>query len=627
MVDQNIITVDSYTAMNLYDQGVYEELVDLHRDVLDAPFESARFYKNITRMLQTQRTELESRAPELIPKYDQMAQAAAVAGLPFLTDEAVLSLFENKPLDVMRSNFDAQEQLRIFLSGHYVMEERNALREKLRSALESSLQPLGSEASQQLSQPLDTVSKWLAYRNQILGPVSESDLLADKQFLAQDKNVKLLSSEQQAALFKLLAVYRWLHLSSLWQEGLEEHIVLRENGRLKILRNGVLEDLVQPSVFVSEERSVVGNKSNLPPTTLATKQTPIMEPVADYLDESTSFTKIDNKPTPDEREKELFATPSKTEHKSPELSNTEFIHSSPQTFKSTSPALVFNIEDEKEADKHRDKAGAPPVLEHVLRAFVDEVIKVKNLVFKDEVNQRRFIQLMVSRLKDVRGPLEVAEVLRKSIEVGGLGMPEEKASQVQTIMEEAKRDFEKRVKEKALNVPELVAEKLPTSSIKTTSAKPSFDEEAARAWREQMLREIQAQTQPAVAATSQPAPLPKPQLADVKAPPKVVGPLEELRSLSLVDFRRLGTTPQEALKKIKGKIDLLGENSIARRVEAVRAWKSSSLYQQYLRLGQESIEQGASVSVVVGNHQNLGDAVLTENEFTAIADFNSQLRF
>ncbi|KKT21790.1 MAG: hypothetical protein UW06_C0029G0001, partial [Parcubacteria group bacterium GW2011_GWE1_43_8] len=66
-----------------------------------------------------------------------------------------------------------------------------------------------------------------------------------------------------------------------------------------------------------------------------------------------------------------------------------------QTIKSIKPALIFNIEDEKEVDKHREKAGTPPVLEHVLRAFVDEIIATKNLVFRDEVNQRRFIQLMV----------------------------------------------------------------------------------------------------------------------------------------------------------------------------------------------------------------------------------------
>jgi len=299
-----------------------------------------------------------------------------------------------------------------------------------------------------------------------------------------------------------------------------------------------------------------------------------------------------------------------------------------QTIKSIKPALIFNIEDEKEVDKHREKAGTPPVLEHVLRAFVDEIIATKNLVFRDEVNQRRFIQLMVSRLKDVRGPLEIAEVLRKPAEAGGLGMTEEKADQVQGIMEEAKREFEIRVKNQSLKIPEPIAERpAQPAPVKVEPAKPSYDAAAAKAWRDQMLREIQAQGQPAtIVEGSQPA-VPKPQLADVKAPPKVVGPLDELRGLNLVDFRRLGSTAQEALQKVKGKIDLLGEMSVTRRVEAVRAWKSSLVYQQYLQLGRESIEQGKPISLVVSNHQTLGDQVLTEDEFTAIADFNAKLRF
>lgn len=305
---------------------------------------------------------------------------------------------------------------------------------------------------------------------------------------------------------------------------------------------------------------------------------------------------------------------------------TQVIHSTPQALKSAAPALIFDLEDEKEADKHRDKAGQPPVLEHTLRQYIDEVIKTRNLVFKDEINRRRFVQLMVSRLKDVRGVVEIAEALRKPVEAGGLGMSEDKAEQVQNIIEQAKKEFEARLKDQSLTIPEPIRESPPPPPPKVVSPQPTFDAAAAEAWRQQMLQQLAAQSQ-----TESPAPVQssavKPQLSDIKAPPRVVGPLEELRSLTLVDFRRLGDTPQEALQKIKNKIDLLGEHSVARKVEAVRAWKSSAVYQQYLRLGRESIEQGKSVSVIVANYQALGEPTLTEEEFNSIADFNAKLRF
>ncbi len=307
------------------------------------------------------------------------------------------------------------------------------------------------------------------------------------------------------------------------------------------------------------------------------------------------------------------------------------IHSTPQAIKSDKPALVFNLEDEKEVDKHRGKiknVEEKIILEKQIRAFIDEVIEKKNLIFRDDVNKRRFIQLMVSRLKDVRGSLEVAEVLSRAIEDGGLGMNEEKTEQVQEIIEAAKREFEEKRKNQQLPIPEPQTENLPRpEAVKVIPPRPITNTENTRQqWREQILKEIENQSSETITA-DRPVLSPKPQLVDVKAPPKVVGPLEELRTLSLVDFRRLGSTPQEALSKIKGKIDLLGENSITRRVEAVRAWKSSVVYQQYLRLGRESIEQGKTIGVIVGAHQAQGDSVLTEEEFNAIADFNAKLRF
>ena len=153
-----------------------------------------------------------------------------------------------------------------------------------------------------------------------------------------------------------------------------------------------------------------------------------------------------NKEILESRNVEIDATiKQKPELKKEESLSITPIVSPPQIIKSTKPALVFHIEDEKEADKFRalehvsTRVREQPVLEQVLRQFVDEVIAQKNLVFKDEVNKRRFIQLMVSRLKDVRGPLEIAEALRKPIEAGGLGMSDDKADQVQAIVEAAKQ--------------------------------------------------------------------------------------------------------------------------------------------------------------------------------------------
>lgn len=161
------------------------------------------------------------------------------------------------------------------------------------------------------------------------------------------------------------------------------------------------------------------------------------------------------------------------------------------------------------------------------------------------------------------------------------------------------------------------------------------------AWREEMLQEIARMAPPLPAGSvaskfaqpsagvgmPPPPPLPRPELRDITAPPRVLGPLEEIKSITLVDFHRLDASPVEALNKIRAKIELIGEASVGKRLEAVRAWQSSPLYQLYLKLGRVSIEQGKNVSQVVAEFEAAGQPTLSEAEFEAIADFNSKIRF
>lgn len=516
--------------------------------------------------------------------------------LPKLSETEVATLFEKNLLYIIKEEDDviSRIQYSVLIWGDFKGKIRKAILESIINSYEDFNGV--------------TVHDWVIdYENNIIP--EQRGAFSLENYLTRSKLVveKKLISDDKEILRKVLKLYDWLKQGG----SLPGEMVFSElrNRKTSFTRNIVSTENIMP---VSETKPILKEADQIKeevelvdkPREIITK--PVVKPVAS---ESLAPT-----------------TPAL-----PQINSNAFIHTAPQTFKSTKPALVFDMEDEKEADKHRDKAGTQPVLEHVIRQFVDEIIKDKNLIFKDEVNQRRFVQLMVSRLKDVRGPLEIAEALRKPIEAGGLGMPEEKADQVQTIVEAAKQDFEDKRKQGELKASLPAPVYTPEPVIKVQPPKPAFDPEAARIWREQMLREIQTQNQPvnlgAGLPASQQVATQRPQLVDVKAPPKVVGPLEELRSLTLIDFRRLGATPQEALQKIKGKIDLLGETSIGRKLEAVKAWKSSVVYQQYLRLGRESIEQGKHISAMVGSHQALGEPVLTENEFTAIADFNARLRF
>ena len=121
-------------------------------------------------------------------------------------------------------------------------------------------------------------------------------------------------------------------------------------------------------------------------------------------------------------------------------------------------------------------------------------------------------------------------------------------------------------------------------------------------------------------------PKPPGKVTDIKPVPKLIGPLEELKSLTLVDFRRLGTSPEEATAKVVAKITFLKQESIMRGTSAVDAWRSSPLNQLYLQVLNEALIGGVSPETVLTRSQG-GTSVLTLNEFHAIMELNKKLRF
>ena len=106
-------------------------------------------------------------------------------------------------------------------------------------------------------------------------------------------------------------------------------------------------------------------------------------------------------------------------------------------------------------------------------------------------------------------------------------------------------------------------------------------------------------------------------------PAQPVGPVEELKLMTLEDFRRLGE-PQEAAQKIYQKIDLLADESLELKAEAIKAWKASPAYQNYLTIGHKSMESNKSVEEVI-RHKTIND--MSKFEFEAIGDLNRSLQF
>ncbi len=118
----------------------------------------------------------------------------------------------------------------------------------------------------------------------------------------------------------------------------------------------------------------------------------------------------------------------------------------------------------------------------------------------------------------------------------------------------------------------------------------------------------------------------RPTVADVKFVPKLIGPVDELRALTLKDFRKLSKEPREATLKVKDKIDLLEDQGFERKTEAIKAWQDSEVNKMYLDILRKSLE-GKPVTEVIAERELAAQVTLNKAEFDAIMELNRKLRF
>ena len=137
--------------------------------------------------------------------------------------------------------------------------------------------------------------------------------------------------------------------------------------------------------------------------------------------------------------------------------------------------------------------------------------------------------------------------------------------------------------------------------------------------------QVQPAQTPGPSAVSMPAGS-KPVVSDVKYSPKLTGPVEELRSITLKDFRHLSREPREATLKLKDKIDLLEEQSFEVKTQGIRAWQDSEVNKLYLDILRKSLE-GKPVNDVIAEREAKAEPTLSKAEFDSIMDLNRKLRF
>ncbi|HBK33971.1 TPA: hypothetical protein DEP34_02115 [Candidatus Uhrbacteria bacterium] len=300
------------------------------------------------------------------------------------------------------------------------------------------------------------------------------------------------------------------------------------------------------------------------------------------------------------------------------------------------------------------------------------ILQKINLPLTDQL-QKRFAALVDARLCGVRDADQTRQHLAKPILQGGLGMAGEMLVKVSDILEEEvgrvfKPHGEKIAQEKQKSFQEQrqkseqkkevdtresqllskryasITGKAPTESVEpmhatgvrvtaSQSISEHLDRQEEKIDKAKVRQVIEAAKPPAFVSTvshSTPTILPagdRSKVQDVHFAKHLEGSVEELKRMTLVDFRRLASSASASVDRVVDKIELLREQGPDRMVAGVQAWKQSPLYLSYVALAKEAVLSGQSIKALLAEKRKMAPDELGNEELDAIMSINEQLRY
>jgi len=115
-------------------------------------------------------------------------------------------------------------------------------------------------------------------------------------------------------------------------------------------------------------------------------------------------------------------------------------------------------------------------------------------------------------------------------------------------------------------------------------------------------------------------------MEDVMGSPKVFTPVDELKYMTIRNFRNLGKEPERVIEMIKKKIEALANEDYSKKIAGIQGWKVSPVNRMYIETYQEAINQGKSISFVLDKKAKANSEFINEAEFEAILKFNQDLK-
>ena len=106
----------------------------------------------------------------------------------------------------------------------------------------------------------------------------------------------------------------------------------------------------------------------------------------------------------------------------------------------------------------------------------------------------------------------------------------------------------------------------------------------------------------------------------------LMGPVEQLKRLSIEDFRRISAVPDQAVEKILAMMKGLKNLSEGEYWRGAQAWRLSPLNQMYLEIASQALRDGMSLNEVCARLRAKGGRVVSAGELAAIAKLNGEIQ-
>ncbi len=291
----------------------------------------------------------------------------------------------------------------------------------------------------------------------------------------------------------------------------------------------------------------------------------------------------------------------------------------PPAIRKTNASFYFHPADEEEVSKINMPSSILPQKKYSLDKILNKVITTLNLNLNQE-QTKRLRDVVVTLLRDRRTIIDASEVLERTQEDGGVGLDAKMVDKVLAFLKDVK---DKVNKEKGLVVDEGIERLKKEANFIPPSITPKKKEVKKE------IKEVLPKKEDRIIKTNIKFNRPQKEgrMQDISKEYKLVGPVEELASLTLATFRRLGADPERQAQKISDKINILARESLIKKANGLNAWRRSPLYKMYLAIGQASMEHEMPVTEVIKQYLEQEKEIMTSFEFDAITDLNKRLRF